>query len=291
MPAVNSKKTNPFIGLSNISKEEFAHSSVFDLLSIVEEQAPSYQEGETRDMFLFLYFINILMKANVAFIVQGGVLLTIALKDHSRRTHDIDVIVKDPDQFFVDVKNAVSNSGSEIDFEVKFEKKKEATVWYYKNTFSFRVTAYLGQTAINALIIDGVYVDNYDEIKKVRYDGPRIIDEDFYFYGVAIEYVASEKILAVSSELPRPVKHLVDLYSLTKIELDIDKVKRFLMEGLKRENVIRERLWKPKLREDYFIKDSKQFLGHYIYEVLSSGYQLSFKEMKERVNAWIKATL
>lgn len=291
MPVVKIEKTNPFVGLNKIHKEEYPGASAFDFLEIVEKQAPSYQEGEARDLFLFLHFIHLLTKANVDFLVYGGILLTIVLKDHSRRTHDIDVIVKDPDQFYDEVQRALSSSGSELDFEVKYERKKEATERYYKNIFSFRVTSYHHQAMIGAFIIDGVYTDDYGEIEKAKYRGPQIIDEGFEFYGVDAAYLVSEKILAVSSELPRPVKHLVDLYSLTKIELNIDKVKAFLRNGLERENAIRRRLGKPELDEDYTIKDDKQFLGHYIYEVLSSGYQLSYKEMKEEVNDWIKTAL
>lgn len=288
---MNSKKTNPFVGLSHISKEECAGIGIFDLLDLVEKEAPSYQEGETRDMFLFLYFIRLLMKANVDFVVQGGILLASVLNDHSRRTHDIDIIVKDPDKFYADVQNAISRNDSEIDFEVSYKKKKEATEWYYKNTFAFRINVYHNQDMINMLVLDGVYGDCYDEIEKVKYRGPKIIDEDFCFYGVDIEYVTGEKILAVSSELPRPVKHLVDLYSLTKIEHDLDKLKAFLKSGLTRENQMRKKFGKPELQDDYTIKADKQFLGNYVYEVLSSGYQLGFKEMKEEINVWIKAVL
>lgn len=286
-----SKKTNPFIGLSRINKREYAGAGVFDLLNIVEEQAPSFQEGETRDMFLFLHFINILMKAEVDFLVQGGILLATVLNDHCRRTHDIDVIVKDPDRFYADVKSAVSNSGSEIEFEVAYVKKKEASEQYYKNTFAFRVTAYRNREAISIFIIDGVYIDYYDEIEREKYLGPEIINKGFYFYGVDMEYVASVKILAVSSELPRPVKHLVDLYGLTKVKLDIGKVKKHLKSCLWRENIIRRRLGKPELNEDYSIKSDKQFLGNYVYEAISGGYKLGFKEMKEQVNAWIESMI
>lgn len=287
---VKNKKKNPFDGLKNINKKEYARANFIDLLDIVEVNAPSYQEGQTRDMFLFLYFINILVNADVDFIVNGGILLNIVLKNHCRRTHDIDVIVKDPDKFYTDVKNVLGNN-KDINFEVKYEKKKEANEWYYKNTFAFRVRAYHNQETIGVFIIDGAYVDYYDKINKIKYYGPKIIDKDFCFYGVDIEYIVSDKILAVSSELPRPVKHLVDLYSLTKIELNIDKIKAFLKKGLERENVFRKKLGRPELNEDYQIKDNKQFLGHYVYEVISSGYKLSFKEIKDKVNAWIKTVI
>lgn len=288
---MDKKKSNPFVGLDKLNKKECVTANVFDLLDIVEKEAPSYQEEETRDMFLFLHFINILMKANLDFIVQGGILLATRLNEHFRRTRDIDVIVKDPDKFYKDVEDAISNSGSDITFKVKFGRKKEANEWFYKNTFDLIVSAYHNQDLINVFVIDEVYVDYYDELEKIKYYGPKIIDEDFYFYGVDIEYVISAKILAVSSELPRPVKHLVDLYSLIKLELNIDKIKRFLKIGLKRENVIRKRLGKEELIEGYTIKANKQFLGNYVYEVISSGNQIGFKEMKEEVNKWIIASL
>lgn len=284
-------KTNPFIGLSHIKEEEYASASAYDLLDLVEEKAPSYQKGGTRDMFLFLRFLNLLQKANVDFVVQGGIVLATVLGEHSRRTLDIDVIVKDPDRFFLDVQNAVASSASDLRFAVKYERKKAATEWYYKNTFCFRVDVYHEQTMMSAFLVDGVYAEDYDKIPKTKYAGPKIIDEDFYFYGVDIEYVTSVKLLAVSSELPRPVKHLVDLYSLIPLEQDLDKVRAFLAKGLARENLVRRRFGKPELAADYTIKDDKQFLGHYVYEVLSAGHALGFAAMKEAVNAWIKSAL
>ena len=52
------------------------------------------------------------------------------------------------------------------------------------------------------IIFDGVYTDDCESIHKVVYKGPEIIDKNFCFYGVDIEYVAREKILAISSRLP-----------------------------------------------------------------------------------------
>ena len=288
---MSKNKTNPFVGLSNIKAEEHAGASALDLLRIVEDLAPSYQQGQTRDMFLFLYFIDILVKAGVDFLLQGGILLSTALGEHCRRTYDIDVIVKDPDAFYDDVRKAISSCMSDLYFDVAYVKKKEASERYYKNTFSFRVTCYHGEEVVGMIIVDGVYTDDYESMHKVVYKGPEIIDKDFRFYGVDIEYVAREKILALSSELPRPIKHLVDVYSLTKIDLDIEKLRRYLDEGLARENHIRESFGKPLLAKDYAVKDGKKFLGNYVYEMISSGYPLRFKEMKESVNAWIQATL
>ena len=47
------------------------------------------------------------------------------------------------------------------------------------------------------IIFDGVYTDDCESIHKVVYKGPEIIDKSFCFYGVDIEYVAREKILAI----------------------------------------------------------------------------------------------
>ena len=120
---------------------------------------------------------------------------------------------------------------------------------------------------------------------------PPLEEVDFYFYGVEIEYIVSEKILAVSSELPRPVKHLVDLYSLTKIDLRIDILKKYLIDGLNNENLVRGRFNKPLLKEDYIIKDDKRFTGNFIMQTISAGYNVSFKKMRSDVNEWVKTTL
>ncbi len=64
--------------------------------------------------------------------------------------------------------------------------------------------------------IDGMKVNYFDEIKPEIYKV-----NDLSFKGVHIEYLAATKILAVTSELKMPYKHLVDTYTISSIETSL----------------------------------------------------------------------
>lgn len=285
------KKTNPFEGLSLIKKEDYQGLDVFSLYSKVEALAPSYQEDETKDMFFYLYVINILVAAKIDFLVKGGILLNMYLGEHARRTKDIDVLVKDPDLFFNEASNALMGVSGDITFKTKWIKKRTANENYYHNTFAFTVEAYHNDELINKVDIDGKFKDDYESIEKVKYKGPEVIGEDFYFYGTRIEYIVSEKILAMSSNLTRPVKHLIDLYGLKNIDLDVNLLKEILNKGLIEENQVREKCGVPLLNQGYLIKDGKSFIGSYFLEAIAAGYSLPMDDMIKEVNSWIKTRL
>ena len=279
---------NPFIGLNSINKEEYKNLSSFDLYQKVEELAPSFQEGQVSDLFLFLLFINILEKAKIDFLVKGGIILTIYLGEHIRRGKDIDVIVKDPDLFFKEVNEALEKYHGDFVFKTKWIKKSLANEDYYNDTFAFSVDAYHDDILIKSFVVDGKFNEHYDEIEKVRYSGPSIIEDNFSFYGVNIEYITSEKILASTSEQVRPIKHLIDLYSLIKCDLDINKLKDILKQSLKEENEVRKRLNIPQLEGTLIVSEKKEFMDSYFLEAISAGYVVSKDEMIKEINKWLK---
>ena len=86
--------------------------------------------------------------------------------------------------------------------------------------------------SLKSFIVDGTYLDDYDDLKKVKYSGPKVVDENFYFYGVSLVHMVSIKTLAATSEQPRPVKHLVDLYSLIHLSFDINEYTSLLFKKL-----------------------------------------------------------
>ena len=284
-------KLNPFIGLKQIKEEEYCHSNSFDLYQRVDELAPSYQEGQTRDMFLFLFFINILTKNKIDFLVKGGIILNMFLGEHARRSEDLDVYVKDPDIFFKEVNNILLKEYDGLSFKPVWVKKRFADKNYYRNTFAFDVNVYHHDEFIKTFTIDGVFSEDYEKMEKVKYLGPKIIDDDFYFYGVDLEYIASEKILSDTSELRRPVKHLIDLYSLINLDLDVDKIKKYVFKSLKEENEVREKLNIPLITNKLVISENKEFGDSYFFTAIDAGYTLSKKEMIAAINDWLNINI
>lgn len=284
-------KTNPYLGLNKINKEEYINSSPFEIYQKVDELAPSYQKGQTSDMFLFLFLINILVKAKVEFLVNGGIILSMFFNEHIRRTKDIDVIAKDPKILFDQITAVIDDIKGDIVFKAKWVRNRPPRKIYYYHTFSFLIEAYHHNELFKSFLIDGKVIEHYEDIEKVKYLGPKIIDEDFYFYGVNKEYNASDKILAVSSEHERPIKHLIDVYTFSHIDLDIILLKKILKTTLQEENKVRRRLNIPTLKEDYLIKKDKIFFGNYLLSSIGAGYRLNKEEMISAVNDWIKNNL
>ena len=284
-------KLNPFIGLNKLNKEEYKDLSPFASFQKVEELCPSFQEGQVSDLFLFFYFINILVKANIDFLIKGGILLNIYLGEHARACADIDVYVKDPFAFFNGVKSILTRDTHGFSFKSRWIRNNEADKTYYQNTFAFEVSAYHDEELIKTFIVDGTYLDDYEKLKKIKYIGPKIIDDDFYFYGVSLTHMVVIKTLAVTSEQPRPIKHLVDLYSLIHLPFDIEEYKEELFKILDKENEIRESLNIPKLGKKLRINKNKEFIGSFVFTELSAGYNLSIKEMINKINDWLDNNL
>lgn len=282
-------KTCPYDGLKNISIEEYKNNSPYTMYKKVEELAPSYQAGQTSDFYLFLYFIKVLVDYHIDFLVGGGIILNAIFHEHSRRSNDIDVLVKDPDVFFEDINRAISNLDSDIRFEAKWLKKRFANENYYYNTFAFEIYAYHQDELLKSFYLEGKFIDYYDEIEKVRYDG--VIAENYYFYGVSPEYIASDKLLGVTSALLRSYKHLVDLYTFTNINLDIDKLNRIIQKTLVVENEVLARFNEPMRDNNLLIKEDKSFLDSYFFTALSAGYLIEKDEMLSKINSWIKENI
>lgn len=280
-------KLNPFVGLNSLKKEEYQNLDPFLTYRKVEELCPSYQKGQVGDMFLFFYFINLLTKANIDFLIKGGVLLNIYLGTHARPCEDIDVYVKDPFLFFEETNKVLNKNTGDFRFLTKWIKSRAANKNYYQNTFAFEVSAYHNDDLIKSFIVDGTYLDDYDDLKKVKYSGPKVVDEDFYFYGVSLVHMVSIKTLAATSEQPRPVKHLVDLYSLIHLSFDINEYTSLLFKQLDDENRIRKSLGIPILSRKLRINENKEFFDSFFLTELSAGYNMSLDEMINEINLWL----
>ncbi len=284
-------KLNPYIGLNNLNKEEYQNLGPFLTYKKVEELCPSYQKGQVGDMFLFFYFINLLTKANIDFLIKGGILLNIFLGTHARPCEDIDVYVKDPFRFFDETNSILNKDTGDFKFTTKWIKSREANENYYQNTFAFEVNVYHNSDLIKTFIVDGTYLDDYNNLKKVKYVGPKVIDENFYFYGVSLAHMVSLKTLAVTSEQPRPVKHFIDLYSLIHLSFDINEYTSLLFKQLDDENQIRESLGIPILSRKLRINKDKKFFDSFFFNELSAGYTMSQEEMIDEINHWLESNL
>ncbi len=282
------KENNPYVALNKIKPEEYKGYSHFALYHEVEAIRPSLREGETQELFLFFHFLNLLSKANVDYLLNGSQIIKPYLKDKVRFGKDIDIIAQDPDILFEQIDKAISNATGDITYKIKELRRREADQVYYYDTFLFRIEAYHDGDFFHGFSLDGKVVSDFDKIEKVKYYGPKIIDEDFYYYGVKIESVAAEKIVALSCELLRPYKHLVDVYTLTKyVDLDIGLLKKYLSQILDRENRVREKLNISPINDDYKIKQDKLFSGNYYFYAISAGYRVTKTEMIKEINDWI----
>ena len=282
---------NPFEGLSKLNKEEYQNLNFFELYKKVEELCPSYQEGQVEDLFLFFYFINLLVKNNIDFVVKGGVLLNMFLGKHARPCNDIDVYVKDPNEFFNKVNKVLENESEDFSFKTRWIHSREVDATYYQNTFAFEVSVYHNESLVKKFNVDGTYVDDFNNLKRIKYVGPKVIDKDFYFYGVDLVHMVVIKTLACTSEQSRPIKHLVDLYSLIHLSFDIKEFKKELFRQLENENNIRKSIGIPLLHGKIAIQESKRFFDPFLLTELSAGYNLSMQEMIDNINQWLDANV
>ena len=282
---MNIYKYQPINGLLSIDKKEIEGANVLSVLSYVEEKVNSAPVGRAKNLALFLIVINILNKAGLSFYIKGGIVMQYYLGDHSRPSNDIDVVIKeDPDTFYEKVKNALDNYQGELSFKITGHHKNPASEKYLYDSFNIIFHAYYNEQDLGLILLEGVYGDVFDKIKPVTYQGPNFIEEGFTFKGVPIEYVFAEKILAVTSELPRPYKHLVDAYSISKIEIDLNELKRYLVLILEIENIARERFDMNVFIYKYIIRPNKAFTRSFFFAALQAGYSLVEEKMIEELN-------
>lgn len=282
-------KFRPLKGLLSLNNNNFKSISVFNALQSVEERLSPSPNGRAKKLMLFFIIINELNKVNIPFYVKGGTILQYYLDDHARATNDLDVIVPgDSDSFFENTKRALEAYDKDIIFEVKEYIKKPAYDKYFYNTFSFKIYVYHEKEMIDSFILEGIYGDVFEKINPVSYDGPSIIEENFAYLGVRVEYIFAEKILAITSELERPIKHLVDAYSLSKIDINIDLLKYYLEVILEEEKKARIKYSYPLDKYKYVIKSDKNFIGNYVFTILQSGYNEDKDDVVNYLNDWMK---
>lgn len=242
---------------------------------------------------IFYNIISILEKAGLQFYVKGGIILANYLGNHARETNDIDIIIPgDSDTFIQQVKKAFSSYKGYYSFEVIDYKKEKASEKYTYNTFGIDVKV-SHEDEKQFILLEGTSCELFNSIKPVSYTG-KYKDNEFIYKGVPIEYTFADKILAITSDVKRPYKHLIDAYSLTQISttnINYALLKHYLNIVSSYENKIRRGLGLEENKYEFIVKDSKKFSQSYYLTVLQAGYNLTEKETKEKINLWMKKFL
>ena len=216
--------------------------------------------------------IEELNKLPLEFYVSGGVICQFFFEDHSRYVKDIDIVTKR------NLKEVESSFRKHLNV-VTFIISPISDVYF--------VEAFTCLIEIDGKItqIDGMRVDFFDEIKPEIYKVNELV-----FKGVPIEYLLATKILAVTSKVERPFKHLVDAYSASLIDpslIDKQEIKKYMVIYNNNENKLRKTLNRPNNNLNFFIDKDKTFSGSIILTTLQARYNISKETMIEEVNKWL----
>ena len=214
------------------------------------------------------------------------------LKDNNRPTRDFDIITSlDNDELHKRLDEIINNYQGELSFNIKEYEYYPKSNGFYYDTINIRIDVLHNKKYYHELLIDGIISPIFDLVDTIDYKAPLYFVEYASFKGVRIEYVMAEKIMAITNELKRPYKHLVDVYSLIKLNIDLDILKKYLDIILTYDNETRCLFGKDVKKYEYYIKDDKSFSGFYALPSLQAGYNISFDSMKEEVNNWLKEYL
>ena len=269
------------------NEKEINSTNIGEVISYAENNIKSLPEGRTTSLVLLFYFICYLKKTNLPFYIKGGIPLHYYLKDKARPTYDLDIITSVDGEIFYQTLNTFLNSlQGELTFKILKYKENEADEHYYYDTFTMKIEALLNGNVYKTFILDCTKCSLFNEINYLEYKAPKYILDSFY--GVEIEYLMADKIMAITGPNSRPIKHLIDVYSLINTSIDINKLKMYLDMILKWENTKRK---EPISSYKYIISDNKWFIGNYILSALSVGYNITFDEMKDKINKWMEKNL
>lgn len=217
-----------------------------------------------------------LVTVDFDFLVIGGLICQYYLKDHARYTKDID-IVYDEDREVVEEK--LRKVFNVIDFDYK-----EARVTFFEATFTALVE-------INGEIasIEGTRMSFFKEIKPESFSY-----EGISYEGVSPNFMIADKIVSILNELERPYKHLLDIYSFSRIdqtELNKDEIRKYidLVNNEENENRIKRGIKEYILPKQ--IPENKVFTGKIITTTLQAKYNITKEVVIEEVNKWLKTIM
>ena len=274
-----------FYDLLNIDNLIINDYNIIDTISCLEKKFPSLPKGTIKNNILIFHFISIINN-KIPFILKGGFIMQYYLNDNLRPTRDIDLITYlDSDLFYKLLNEELNKYKGNLSFKIKEYYKDDASKSYFYNIINIRIDVMYKDNIYHELLIDGISVDFYDKIDTYIYQGPKA--SNISFKGVKAEYVMAEKIIAITNELARPYKHLIDVYTLIKKDIDLVSLKKYLNIITGHDNKVRARLNLETVNYKYLIKDDKVFTGNYILPCLQAGYNIMFEDIKEEVNEWL----
>lgn len=197
-------------------------------------------------------------------------LLQYFLKEKARPTEDLDIIIPgDIDLFRDTLEKALSDIKGPLSFKITNFKKNYADTKYYYDTFNIQIDVFYKDEKYSQVVVDAISSPIFNEIDPVQYQGPEITTTNYLFNGVPIEYVMAEKVIAVTNELKRPFKHLVVLFSLIQLDINVGLLRKFVT----------------------LINDNDNQVRNKLNIATSNVYQIDFNEMKEAINNWFKTNL
>ena len=194
------------------------------------------------------------------------------LKDHARKTYDIDLVTNC--DFDIIEKLFREN------FNVVIFVKNESSSMLLEDSFSCVVL--LDNEKVQ---IEGIKFNFFDEIKTNLYELDNVT-----FKGVVPEFIIAEKLSALICELNRPYKHLVDSYSffITKpFIFDNSLIKKYIELMYEQENVERTKLNFNEFNLLFEVSKNKEFFGPQILTTLNAKLNLPKETMVEEINKWL----
>ena len=233
-----------------VSEDDYQNKFKFDICRVIKE----------------------LNKLPFDFYISGGVIYQFFFKEHARYVKDIDIVTK------WDLKEVESIFRQHFNV-IEFIISPLSPLLFVE---SFIVLIEIDGKIIQ---IDGMKVNFFDEIKPEIYK-----INDVSFKGVPIEYLVATKILAVTSKVERPFRHLVDVYTASMNEdslIDKEQIKKYMIIFNDNENKVRKMLKKPKHNLSFSITEDKTFSGPEILPTLQARYNVSKETMIEEVNKWL----
>lgn len=289
---VESYRHKPLQGLLQLNKENYKGIGLLRTLDKAEEDISPAPSGRAKRLMLFFYLIDILQSNGAPFYVKGGLVLQYYLEDHARPANDLDILIPpDVDAFYRQAEEAFRNNAYGLDISIARFSKEEADENFCFPTFAMLVSISMEGRKIDEISLEGISGDLFYELSPKEYEGPSIVKERFTFLGVPLEHAFADKIHAITSELNRPYKHLIDAYSISQVEVDICALKKYLAAILSYENAAREKLGMQVGGYQFEIKPGKQFSHGYLFPLIQAGLTLDAEEMIQRMNQYMSTHL
>ena len=217
-----------------------------------------------------------LVTIDLDYLVAGGLLCQYYLKDHARFTKDVDIVFYEDQKIIEEKLNKAFGT-------ISFAYSEETNSFYEANFTCLAKTNDLrGQ-------VEGKRIGFFPEIKVEQYSY-----EGITFKGVSIEYVIAEKLVSILNELHRPYKHLVDIYSFSKIDqslIDKKEIIRYVSLINAQENEYRKKVGLKEINLPRKISDDKVLNPPIIVPTLQSKYNIAKEEMIREVNEWLETLL